>query len=261
MALLNKQQLASRIQAAHPPGPLLSCWRWELWVSGRTEPTQHGSRHDRCTVPPSAPGKPTLLCAMEQTSLNSGAGGERVPQAHVVPAAGVHAAAWGLCSLSSFASQHSCANYLVAVAKGQHSGCTGPLIPQEEILLWGRLYPKNITKGMWWNVMGVELVAWGGLGILRVAPLPRKSISGPVAPITFRTLVTFVGDSPLVQKLLIKQRDGWGSRNEAKRECGALEGTAVKINTYHCSVNNPSGPFYIHSAAGFVCRHGSANLF
>lgn len=40
-----------------------------------------------------------------------------------------------------------------------------------------------------------------------------------------------------------------------------LEGTAVKINTYHCSVNNPSGPFYIHSAAGFVCRHGSANLF
>lgn len=56
--------------------------------------------------------------------------------------------------------------------------------------------------------MGVELVAWGGLGILRVAPLPRKSISGPVAPITFRTLVTFVGDSPVGSEAVDKT-EGW----------------------------------------------------
>lgn len=35
----------------------------------------------------------------------------------------------------------------------------------------------------------------------------------------------------------------------------------MKINTYHCSANNLSGPFCIHSAAGFVCRQGSTNLF
>lgn len=35
--------------------------------------------------------------------------------------------------------------------------------------------------------MGVELVVRGGLGSLRVALLPRKSISGPVALITFGT--------------------------------------------------------------------------
>lgn len=108
--------------------------------------------------------------------------------------------------------------------------------------------------------MGVERVAQRGLGSLRVAPLRRKSISGPVAPVTFRTLVRFAQDSPVGSDAVDKQGDGRGLGNEAERERGALEGTAVKINTYHCSVNKPSGPFCIHGAAGFDCRHGSVNL-
>ena len=147
VALLDRQQLASHTQATHPPAPSPSCWCRELWVGVGTEPRRHGSRHDRHAVPPSAPGKPTLLRAVEQTSPGSGAGSEQVPQAHAVPAAGVHAAAPGLCPLSSFASRRVCANYLVAVAKRQRSGCAGPLIPSEGRLLCGRLCPKNIIKG------------------------------------------------------------------------------------------------------------------
>lgn len=102
VALLDKQQLASRTQAPRLPAPSLSCCYWEPWVSVGTQPTQHGSWHDRHAVPLSVWGNPMLLCAVEQTSPSGGTGREQVLEVCVVPAAGVRAAAPGLCPLSSF---------------------------------------------------------------------------------------------------------------------------------------------------------------
>lgn len=101
-------------------------------------------------------------------------------------------------------------------------------------------------------------MAWGRLGSSRVAPLPRKSILGPMASITFRIWVRFACGSPVGSEAVGGRRDGWGSGNQAERERGALEGMAVK--SIPIIVNNPSGLFGMHSAAGFDCRRGSANL-